>query len=264
MKNIADELIEQLNNPGIEIDKRIEIVRELGRLNNKRTVEPLLVLLSRCLGHYEERSLTSSIIEVLGKLGKKKAGKLILKALDNSPFFSVKATAAESIGKIEFDESAINKLKEIVYSDMPKSVKKGAIKGLGNISDEKVIDSLVDVLKKIADRQLKKEIIQSLGKRKSEKVVTFLMHFYYKEADEEFKEAIIDALSQIATFTSLEFLSRILEDMNPKFRAIAALALGKTRNKIAETSLKGLLDDPVEEVRKSAAEALGLIRDLSK
>ena len=229
MKTRIEEMIKKLNSS--EPREQVEAVEQLVASRSEDAVEPLIGLLHLCLGRWEKRFLTSSIVEALGKLGSKKAEEVLLKALDSNLLY-VKKNAAEAIEKIVPTEAGMNKLVGIVKSDQPKEVKK--------------------------------DLVKALGKTKNKLAVSPLEEFYYRETDEKLRSEAIAALSKIPDVSSAEFLIQVLTDENPETRSCAALALGETRNRMGEEPLKRLLTDPVEKVRKSAVQALGLIKALPK
>jgi len=261
MKNKVKKLIESLKN--VSVDRQTEIVRELGSSGSKKAVRPLINLLNHFLGNFEKRFLVSAVIEALGDLGAREAEEVLLKAIDN-PLFFVKVAAAQAMGKIKPGPKVVDKLKKVLLSDTSNEVRKGAIEGLGKTKKEKIIKPLSDVAKKTSDKGVKEEAIQALGKTKKSEAAAPLMDIYYKEADVKLREDIIIALSKIATLGSVGFLIQALTDGNPEIRSCAALALGESRDNLAKYPLNGLITDPVEKVRKSAAKALGLITFLPK
>lgn len=261
MKNKVEKLIESLKS--VSVDRQTEIVRELGSLEDKRAVKPLINLLNDSLGNYSKRFLVSAIIEALGNIGAGEAEEALLKAIDN-PLFFVKEAAAQAIGKIKPDTKAVDKLKKVLGSDTSKEVKREVIKGLSKVGKKEVIKPLSDVAKKTPDKGVKEEAVQALGETKELEAVTPLIDIYYKEADVKLREDIIIALSKIATLGSAEFLIQALNNSNQEIRSCAALALGETRSELAKIPLNKLITDPVEKVRESAAKALGLVTFLPK
>lgn len=261
MRKNLEKMVEKAKNA--DISEQMSIVEELGKTGDKHLVEPLVSMLQECLGKYEKRYLTSALVRALGTIGREEAHNALIRALD-SDFFFVKSEAARALSRGKPSDEALKKLKELVDSEQPANVKKSALKAIAARKNRNAVESISQVMEEEPDTDIKTEAIEALGETKQSAAIAKLIDFYYREADQRLRIDIIESLSKIATASSIEFLLNALKSKNAEIRSCAAMALGETREKIAEVPLKHLLTDPEYKVRRSAAQALGLIRFLPK
>jgi len=236
-------------------------VREAAESGNRACISALIELLERSLGDYERRSLASAVIEALGKLGAREAEPVLFKALESKIYF-IKGEAAEALGKVGPSDEALEEMKEVISEDVPKEVKKDAIRGLAEAGGRKAVRHLVDVAGSQQDWELKQGALEAVPEADGDEAAYPLMEFYRTEADGKIKTDVINALARIGSVGALDFLLDALADSSPEVRSCAALALGEIGKPEAEAPLRRLLGDPSEVVRKSAAKALGLVKFL--
>lgn len=249
----VDDLLEQL-----DVHEQLELVEKLAGGGGEDAVRSLVELVECSVGRYDRRMVTVAAIRALGKLKAKEALPVLLKALD-SRLFNVKGVAALAIGGVGADDRAVEKMEEVLTSDVPKEVKQDVIEGLGQAETGKAVQPLAAAVRRESDPEIKKNAIHALGKTRRNEAVTPLMEFLYREADEKVRAEAIRALGEVLTSDAVEALETALGDPSPGIRSCAALALAESSDPAAENRLKRMLDDPNEKVARSAAMGLGLL-----
>lgn len=261
MKEKIDTFIKQLNDPDDSV--KINAIRNLAALKNKKAVKPLIKLLEDSLGKWHRRFIVLQIIEALGKLKAKETQKILFKALKSNLFY-IKSKAAEVLEEIGPDEISIDEYKTLMHDTGKTSVRKKIVSVIGKSDTNEAIDVLSDVISSSESASIKEEAVKALGKKKDPRAFLPLMCFYYEEPNEKLKLEVIRALSQIKTKSSFNFLLKKLHSNNADIRECAAYALGEIGDKKAVPQLKEMLVDAEEAVRKSSAKALGMVEFLPR
>jgi HEAT repeat protein len=254
-------LVQQLASE--DIDQAARAARALGTAGTEQAVPALIDALKASLCRYHKRSLSVAVIEALGKLRAKAAEEILLRALQSS-LYPVKSAAVAALGRLEPSDHSVERIKGIIDQDTPKAIKKDAIRGLGHSGRPKAAKKLVEVVRSETDPDLKREAVEALGEANEPVAALPLEEHYRREADRRLRTEIIEALSKIGTTGSIGLLLNALKDRDPEIRASAALGLGTFGLPHTALALKALLSDPVEQVRRSAAMALGLIEHLPR
>jgi HEAT repeat protein len=256
------EIIKQLEKP--DLNDKINAVRELVKSGDKRAVKHLIKILKDSLGDYQKRLFTCEIINALGNFGSEEAVSILLEAVSSTYYFE-QEVALDAINKISPETLNVKKLENIAKNKQePQVVRKKAVKSLGKSGNGESVEALKEIAEEVVDINIKEQTIKSLGETKKEEAVDPLLKLYYGEASDKIKTEVIKALANIATLSSVVFLVEALSYDNPDIRSCAALALGETGNVNAKPHLQKLLDDSEDQVRKSAAKALGIIEFLPR
>jgi HEAT repeat protein len=189
--NVVGTLIGMLNNVEVRGDLRAEIAEELGRIGDKRAVDPLLENLKQ-----GPLYMRLAAIRALGKLGDIRATNPLLRILENQD-------------KLVWHET---------------------VKALGNLGDPTVVDFFLQVLEgEHGNNELRCEIVEALGKIGDRRVVGTLVRLLPDES-ERMRYTIAKSLGRIGGREAVESLAKLADDQSPIVQSCAIEALGNTDN----------------------------------
>lgn len=287
-RQVAEALIKVFQ----EEDKlvRLGAAEALGRMKSERAVEPFVDALedkdefvrwiaTKALGEIKSDKTSGNFIDMLGDksrfvrreaakglgvVGSEKTLDPLVSALSDEDEF-VRKTAVESLGEIKSEKAAktlINKL-----HDNSHLVRLEAAKALGMIKVRKAIAPLLFALGD-ENRFVRKEAANALGQLESEKVLEPLIRIF-KSEDPLTRQGAVRALGQInldgvpeyIADRIFDFIDNALKDKDKFVRketAKALQSLSESRRERAFESLISALDNEDDEVRRLAAESLGL------
>ena len=287
-RQVAEALIKAFQ----EEDKlvRLGAAEALGRMRSEKAVEPFVDALedkdefvrwiaTKALGEIKSDKTSSTFIDMLGDksrfvrreaakglgvVGSEKTLDPLVSALSDEDEF-VRKTAVESLGEIKSEKTAktlINKL-----HDDSHLVRLEAAKALGMIKVRKAIAPLLFALGD-ENRFVRKEAANALGQLESEKVLEPLIRIF-KSEDPLTRQGAVRALGQInldgvpdcISDRIFDFTDNALKDKDKFVRketAKALQSLSESRRERAFESLISALDNEDDEVRRLAAESLGI------
>ncbi|MDW5548712.1 HEAT repeat domain-containing protein [Methanosarcina sp.] len=287
-RQVAEALIKAFQ----EEDKlvRLGAAEALGRMRSEKAVESFVDALedkdefvrwiaTKALGEIKSDKTSGTFIDMLGDksrfvrreaakglgiVGSEKTLDPLVSALSDEDEF-VRKTAVESLGGIKSEKAAktlINKL-----HDDSHLVRLEAAKALGMIKVRKAIAPLLFALGD-ENRFVRKEAANALGQLESEKVLEPLIRIF-KSEDPLTRQGAVRALGQInldgvpdcISDRIFDFTDNALKDKDKFVRketAKALQSLSESRRERAFESLINALDNEDDEVRRLAAESLGL------
>jgi HEAT repeat protein len=244
---------------------RKEATRALKYVGDQRAVPALIKSLEYEDWHSKFSVLSTvraNAAESLGKLQSKEAVLPLIERLEDSDA-EVRWKAAEALGKIGDEEA----LEPLIYalSDTDGDVRKHAARALGELDDEMAVDALIEALSD-RDWPVRKNAATSLGRIGDERALKPLLNAL-NDDDIDVRRHAIGALVKMKS-KAVKPLLKKLYDPDWQTRAIAAESLGRIGNKKAvQPLIKALSDgrfrDENRYVRGKAAEALGRIGDKS-
>ncbi len=226
-----------------------EAASALLQIRDKAAVEPLTVALKD-----EDVRVRRIVAFTLVKIKDPKAVEPLIIALKDEDG-NVREDAAWALGKIK-DPKAIRPL-IIALKDEDWHVQyraKGALRAIGTPAVEPLITAL-----KNEDSRIRRGAAFTLGRIKNPEVVKPLI-IALKDEDWDVREGAAWALGKIKDPQALEPLTVTLKDNNYKVRKESALALGNM-GKEAIPYLMPFLEDEEANIRRVAAQALGMIKD---
>jgi len=269
---------------------RLGAAEALGRMGSERAIEPFVDALedndefvrwiaTKALGEIKSDKTSGKFIDMLGDksrfvrreaakglgvVGSEKTLDPLVSALSDEDEF-VRKTAVEALGEIRSERTAktlINKLQ-----DNSHLVRLEAAKALGMIKVRKAIAPLLFALGD-ENRFVRKEAANALGQLESEKVLEPLIRIF-KSEDPFTRQGAVRALGQIncdgvpdcIADRIFDFIDNALKDEDKFVRKETAKSLqnlSESRRKRAFESLISALDNEDDEVRRLAAEFLGL------
>lgn len=244
--------LEALSKTGLPDDPEIRIRFAIAREDwemavgiGEPAVAPLIALLKE--GSKEVRK---GVAAALGETGDDRAVDPLMELLKSDPDSQVRKAAAISISKFdrEFDEE-IQAICSVEKEDWS-----------GAISLGKVAIPSLSVSAKGSNRSVKKAAIKTLGEIRDSSALEVLFDIH-KNADDEIKMVIDEALGKIQDSRSVDLLISDLDSRSKEIRYAAAVALGIIKDNRAVDPLIRILNDEYEWVRQAAAKALGQIGD---
>lgn len=142
--------------------------------------------------------------------------------------------------------SAIPILAKLILDD-DVDVGTSALKAL-EAMDQHALEAVPDIIDALGDealiiRKTATDVLGKVGRKKPKSVLPQLIEVLRHSDNEIMRYHSAHALSKIAHSKSIPPLISALEDVNPKVRWIAALALGNLRSKEAITPLSQLIND---------------------
>lgn len=222
-----------------------ESVKLLGKIGDKRAVDPLLVLLDN-----ENETLRLLAIRSLQKIGDQKALDPIIKSLEDD-YWGCRNDAAQALGDFGDNRAVIPLIKAM--DDNEWLVRKDAAEALGKIGDSHATDVLIIALKD-PDNRVQAVAAEALGKISDSETVPALIKLL---KDRKAGEYAAKTLGIIGDSQVVEPLITVLKKKRKGQAAAWALGeIGDSRS--VEPLIKMLKKD---WSRNSAAKALGKISD---
>jgi HEAT repeat protein len=219
---------------------RKEAAWALGKIGDRRAVEPLIVALK----DYYEEGLRKAAAEALGNIGDPRAGEPLIAALKD-PNKDVRWAAAKALDKFNWtpgtDDTGV--LYWIAKREWNKVV------AIGATAVEPLIAALEDGNEHV--RWAAIEALVAIGERAVEPLIAAL-----EDGNEHVRWAAAWALGKIGDPRAGEPLIVALKDEDKDMRKAAIEALGKIGDPRAMQPLIEALKDPNRDVRWEAAEAL--------
>ena len=220
-----EQLISELAHP--DPNRRWDAVAALGAGGDRRAVPLLMMMLEKDMK--ERTGIAMAIIPALSQLGDERAVPLLLKAL-NKP-----------------DEDWLGR--------------EAAARALGHIGSAKAVPDLIRTVWKAESRNAAIEALAAIGDPRATDV---LMSALSVPEEPEAREAAIAGLVYIGE----PAVPALIDKLNTRRegypenheRALAAMILGRIGDRLAVDTLTRALDDPSEEVRKSAETALECLK----
>jgi HEAT repeat protein len=256
-ENVVNSLIPLLKNED-------PIVRQcsceaLGNIASKRAIVSLLPLLND-----PDPDVQSSAVRALGCIQSEEAIDELIILLHNGDF-RVRSSAAFALGWIK-TEKAVDPLIQTL-DDNDASVRQRSAEALGRIGSKKAVAPL---LQHINDnvKEVRQEIFMALGDFKSEDAVDPLLQILREDLDPKVRWFAANALYKIKSENSVDPLVQILLNnrkcLNNQGYALGIketveAILGAIKSERSVNPLVNALNHGNSEVRRSAANVLGLI-----
>jgi HEAT repeat protein len=232
------------------------IVKALGQIGNKKTVEPLIQLLSD-----QDSTVRETTVQALGKIGSEKAVEPLIRLLADKDSAVSKSTV-QALGEIGSEKAVEPLIRLLTFQNI--LLRETTVQALGKIGSEKAVEPLIRLLTDQHPGVCNATII-SLGdigsNRAIEPLIKSLLE-YQKFTSHEFylvtfRINVGEALVKIGSDRAIEILIQSLKDGDSSIRKRAAVALGKAGGEKAIEPLIQALNDQNYVVRINVAEALG-------
>ena len=284
-KEVADELVEYLNNSNVDIRKAAsycftKIVTKnalkdlIGLLNDKE--EQIRANAAKALGFMgsndtklalrtalkSEKSpiVLENIILSLSNMRDKDAINTILNYLENENE-SVRAASFQALGGFN-DKKIISNIMIGLDDESPK-VKIQSLRALSKYKEEEIFD-IVKPLSTDDDSEVRALSLSILSKfTKKDELETILLRGL-SDDDDIVRAKAAEGLSKVENFSVIKPLLEAAEDSSSTVRQFAVYALGKKGNMEAlELLIDTLEDEDIAMIRANAAYALGNINSYS-
>jgi len=244
-----------------DADTLMPVVRALGRVKDKNSVEVLLPLLQRTSGLQRTSKgapeLLSAVATALGQAGNPAAVEPLITLMRSGPWGPC-FTAATALGEIG-DPRAIDALVEQVPKTYPE-FREVAIKALGKIRDARAVDALL-ALGRLADSRNQKFAAEALMVQGEFAVPALVKTLADDNAEIRGLAAqVLGGIGQPAAEPVIQFIGSSPAPSKGSLGA-AIYALSAIRDPRVVPPLVGLLQHADPEIRANAAWALGFSSD---
>lgn len=196
--------------------------------------------------------------QALGKIGNKKATNSLIEALKD-PVPEVRMNAAFSLGRLQATE-AVEPLIELLEDENGEVVRYTVI-ALGMLKDSRATEPLCEVLKRDdasasydGNSNIRSEAVFALGETGDPRAVDTLLNLL---DDKEIGSHAASNLGRIKGEYVFGKLIKLLDSKNPTVRINAVSVYEHIQDPDAVPILVRMLNDPIPEVRRGAAYALG-------
>ncbi len=190
--------------------------------------------------------------ESLGKLGDQAVTPLLLTALADSHLV-VQCSAIQALGHLG-NEAAIPQLLQVLENGAT-TTRQAAAAALGHIGSEAAIPGLLNALNDQAPA-VRGTAASVLGAMGVEVAIPALLNLL-TDSDPTVEAHAVEAIGAIGSQLAIDTLVELVADPNPYLRQNAAIALSKLGRKDTIPMLVRLLQDPDAAVRETAVDALG-------
>ncbi|GAB1539354.1 hypothetical protein NUACC21_20200 [Scytonema sp. NUACC21] len=242
--------LQLLKNKAAQIDK-VKFQEYRASLGEREeAINTLLALLED-----KSSSVRANAAEALGKIGSEAAISSLIKLIED-PGSSVRARAAYALGQIGSEEAIPSLIKLI--EDPEIDVGYLSALGLGKIGSEAAISGLIKLIEH-SESDVRYSAVEGLAKIGSEAVIPGLIKLI-EHSESDVRYSAIEGLAKIGLEAAIPHLIKVIqEDPEIDVRAHAAQALGQIGSQAAIPGLLKLIEDPEANVRSCAALALGQI-----
>lgn len=206
-----------------EAEVRFAAVMELGRLGDRRAVEPLAAILQ-----------------------------------DKNEIEWLRSCAASALGKLSFDDVVAPLVNALQDKRFP--VVRAAIEALGSVKSVNSVQPLAVILGDKTKRDLHAVTVTMLGRIGGEGISGLLLG-YWSSFNTGAKVRAAFALGEAGVPEAVPLLIEALGDRHVRLRATAASWLGSMNDVLAVLPLTQCLKDSSEPVRCIAASSLGYLCD---
>jgi len=182
-----------------------------------------------------------------------------LKALLKDPVEFPRAMAASALGILQ-ERSAVEDVLPLL-NDADASVRSHAAKALGMIKDEIAREGLLEKLSDSSE-EVRVSALKALKHIGGESLAPDVARLL-DDTSERVRLETLDALKAIDPGFAFDHITRAMGDKDPEIRLNATRLLGTSRDRRSVGPLQLGLKDPEAMVRRSAADALGMIGDPS-
>lgn len=259
---VTNKIIELLmNSEDIDYERSIDLIRLLGDIKSKSSIEPLLKILKK-----ENNILKVEAADALMKLKCESVYSILKESIENDEEY-IKPYDILAMGKVK-TEKALDMLAALLQ-DKDRSIRACAIKALGDIPGFKTLNYLLETVKD-RDYNVRKEALLSIKKICSNKKIIISEKIKEKisealikilnEKETEFKLYALENLILIKKVGTSEKLIKNLKDKDPAVRGKIAELLGITGKNEVIGDIMPLLDDLYPHVREKAVFALGNLK----
>ncbi len=240
---------------------RREAAKGLGMVGSERTLDPLVSALSD-----EDEFVRKTAAESLGEIGSEIAAKTLINKLHDKSHL-VRLEVAKALGAMKVRKAIVPLL--FALGDENRFVRKEAAYALGQLESEKVLEPLICIFKS-GDSFTRQGAIRALGQINPDGIPDWISYRVFEFIDNAIKDEdklvrkeaakALQNLSESRLERAFESLISALDSENEEVRRLAAESLGIFDCEKAVSPLINALKSKDATVRRFAAEALGRTR----
>ena len=238
-----------------DVATRIEIIPRLKHLDERKAARALLVVLKES----SDRELRAQCVEVLGEIGGTRVERELVQAMvDSRTDDQLREKIVEVLGKLRA-KSAVHELIVLALGDGSPSLRKAAIKALGDAGSTVAEPALLS-LSKDPDASLRRAAIVSLASIRGRDFVRNLIIILKTDEDALVRERAVELLGNFESKAALPVVRGALDDTDARVRE-AALEVVATMRDLAclADAMKILTQDPDPVVRIAAVATVQVV-----
>lgn len=167
---------------------------------------------SQLVGSLEGASvaLKGQIVFILGRIGDKGAGPILMEALQDDNAY-IRRNVAEALGKIK-DERALNELAATLFDD-DSGVRERSAWALGELNDPRIVGDLIDRMVDEKEERVKSAVVNALAKLKDDWATGALLTELKSQSDLLYKNEVVTALGEIGDSRALSDLIEYIDQL---------------------------------------------------
>lgn len=205
------------------------------------------------LKNHPERTIRQAAAASLGRMNDERAIDPLVVALGSDRAANVRAESAKSLGRLG-DVAAFPSLIQALQNDVDIGVRENAARALGQLGDERAVSPLLDALVGDNYADVRESAARALGQLGPPGALPQLIQSRESDTSPNVRAGAKFALSR---YSLAELIDILQNDISAEVRAAAAKLLGERRTPSSLPVLLLALSDPAEIVREAAREALG-------
>jgi len=239
-------------------DIRQAAINSLGRMHRSDAVEVLMAGL-KDNNYRARRSAAEALAGFRVSAGLKSVliGDLVNVIGDEDA--SVRKYAVRALGNLSDERTLEALLKALMDED--RNVRKRAVRALGNIGGESAVDPIIAALEDRCIRRDAAEALGQIGEQRGVNAAVEAMAMDLGHADMRVSISAAETLGRIGSENAVSPLTNALRDTRWRVREVAAFALGNVGADYAAQPLIEALNDSAPSVRRAAAEAIRRLGD---
>ncbi len=244
-KRTVEPMLAIVTNTGASARLREEAARVLGILGDVRAIAPLLSALSDTASAAVH--VRAEAARALGRLGSSEPVPHLVDAVGD-PDDKLRTYAIEALGALGDSRAVMPLIQEL--SGFRQAGRAGIIQALGRLGDTVAIEPLLEVAGEQPHTYLNGYALQALARLGEASIVPLILH------ERAWHQELSQVLKTLGSSAMPPLVAQLRSGEREEVRALAAMSLGDLGEGRSMGSLITALQDPSTQVQKAAARAL--------